>query len=113
VALVPRGVDVTRVSEITDPRSTDAAILDEARRRDAVIISHDQGFGALLAVGGAARPSVLNLRVSYVEPQRVAAAIEQCGSRREVHEARRARGVARRRGSRDARKDPRRSARRS
>ena len=69
------GCDVVRVSEIMDPRSSDHEILSEARRRGAVLVSHDQDFGAILAVSGAVAPSFINVRVSYVDAERVAQAI--------------------------------------
>jgi predicted nuclease of predicted toxin-antitoxin system len=37
-----KGFDVVRVVEVLDPRSSDDRILDEARRRSAIVISHDQ-----------------------------------------------------------------------
>lgn len=74
-ALVARGFEVTRVSEIMDCRATDGEILAEARRRAAIVITHDQDFTALLAVGGATGPSLINVRVSYVDAERMATAI--------------------------------------
>ncbi|MBN1606672.1 MAG: DUF5615 family PIN-like protein [Polyangiaceae bacterium] len=69
------GFDVVRVSEIMDPRSSDEAILVEARQRGAVLISHDQDFSALLAITGADGPSLLNLRVSEADAARLTEAI--------------------------------------
>jgi predicted nuclease of predicted toxin-antitoxin system len=70
-----RGWDVIRVPEIMDPRSPDYDILSEARRRQAVRVSHDQDFGAILAISGATAPSFVNLRVSDVDADRVARTI--------------------------------------
>jgi predicted nuclease of predicted toxin-antitoxin system len=67
-----KGLDVVRVSEILDPRTADPVILEEARSRDAVVISHDQDFTALLALSGATSPSLINLRVSYADSERLA-----------------------------------------
>jgi predicted nuclease of predicted toxin-antitoxin system len=69
------GFDVVRVSEVMDARSSDEAILSYARQCGAVLISHDQDFGALLAVTGASGPSFLNLRVSQVDAARLTGAI--------------------------------------
>ncbi len=57
------GVDVLRVSECMDARSSDSDIV-----RAAVLLSHDQDFSAMLAMGGAAKPSLINLRTSSVDP---------------------------------------------
>ncbi len=69
------GYSVARVSEIMDPRTPDQEIISEARRRGAVVISFDQDFGAILAVSGATGPSLVNLRVTYTDVERVATAI--------------------------------------
>jgi predicted nuclease of predicted toxin-antitoxin system len=61
-----QGVDAVRVTEFMDARSTDEEILSEARARQAVLLSFDQDFSALLAVGGLAAPSLINLRVAEV-----------------------------------------------
>jgi predicted nuclease of predicted toxin-antitoxin system len=57
----------------------DEAILAHARTRDEVIVTHDLDFGALLAVEGAIKPSVvvLRLRRATVEDlaQRLAAGL--------------------------------------
>ena len=66
------GFDVTRVPEILDARATDEEIIETARRFDLVVISHDQDFSAILATTGATKPSLLNLRVSYVQVDRLA-----------------------------------------
>jgi predicted nuclease of predicted toxin-antitoxin system len=69
------GYDATRVSDIMSPRSSDNEIISEARQRGAVLLSHDQDFGAILAITGAVDPSFINLRVSYVDTERLAQAI--------------------------------------
>lgn len=65
------GLDVARVSEVMSVRATDAEILIEAERRGAIILSHDQDFSTLLASSGARSPSLVNLRVSDVDVQRL------------------------------------------
>ena len=67
-----KDLDVVRVSEIMDPRTPDGGVLAEARSRGAILISHDQDFTALLALSGATAPSLINLRVSYADPERLA-----------------------------------------
>jgi predicted nuclease of predicted toxin-antitoxin system len=70
-----QGCDVTLVSEIMDCRSPDQEVLSEARRRQAIVISFDQDFGAILAISGATNPSLINLRVTDVDAERLANAI--------------------------------------
>lgn len=69
------GMDIVRVPDIMDGRTPDEEIVAEARRRGAVLISHDQDFSAILVVSGAASPSLINLRASDVHPERLARTI--------------------------------------
>ena len=69
------GFDITRVPDIMDARSSDHEILVEARRRGCVLVSHDQDFGAILALSGAIAPSFINLRVSNVDTAHLAVLI--------------------------------------
>jgi predicted nuclease of predicted toxin-antitoxin system len=69
------GCDIVRVPEIMDARSSDQEVLGEAQRRGAVLISHDQDFGAALAISGALAPSFINLRTSGIEPKELAQTI--------------------------------------
>src|SRR5436305_8679 len=71
------GFQAERVSDVLDPRATDREILQKARELGALLISRDQDFSALLAVSGAAGPSLINVRVSYVDPDRIAHAIAE------------------------------------
>ena len=61
------GWDVTRVVDLMDPRTPDTEIVEVARERGAVLVSHDQDFSAQLAVAGARQPSLINLRTPSVE----------------------------------------------
>ena len=61
------GVDVTRVVEVMDARSPDAEIVVAARQRNCVLVTHDQDFTTLLALGRATQPSLINLRTSSVD----------------------------------------------
>lgn len=70
------GVDVVRVPELLDARAPDHEIVAHAARLEATIVSHDQDFSALLAVSGATQPSLINIRVSYVDAKRLAASIQ-------------------------------------
>jgi predicted nuclease of predicted toxin-antitoxin system len=70
-----RGIDIARVTEFMNPRAPDTEILAEAKRRHAVLVSFDQDFSAMLAIGGEIEPSLINLRVTDVDTERVAQAI--------------------------------------
>lgn len=55
--------DAVHVGELGLAKATDTAILREAERRQAVIITMDADFHALLAVSGATTPSVIRIRI--------------------------------------------------
>ena len=42
--------------------ATDVTVMQAARERDAVVLTHDLDFGAILAVTGGAKPSVIQIR---------------------------------------------------
>jgi len=63
------GHDVTRVGDVLDPRAADDTILDHAAQSEAVLLSQDQDFSAILAGRGARGPSLVNLRLSIVEAE--------------------------------------------
>jgi predicted nuclease of predicted toxin-antitoxin system len=70
--LCDAGHDAVHVSVLMDCRAKDKQILEEGRRRNAVVVSHDQDFAAILATTGALTPSLINIRVSYVDVDRLA-----------------------------------------
>ena len=74
-ALRADGFDAVRVSEVMPACSADQDVLAEAVRLGAVLVSQDQDFAAILAATGATRPSLVNLRVSFVDPERLARTI--------------------------------------
>ena len=63
-------------------KATDVEILAEAVARDASIVTVDADFHALLALSGAARPSVIRLRVQGVQRddlvQLIVSVLTQC-----------------------------------
>lgn len=71
-----KGFSVVRVSEVADPRSRDSDIIALARSMNAVIVSHDQDMSAILALSGAAQPSLINLRVTHVDVDELADTLE-------------------------------------
>jgi predicted nuclease of predicted toxin-antitoxin system len=70
------GFDAVRVgTETLDPRASDEEVLMEAARIGAIVVSRDQDFSALLAMSGATKPSLVNVRVSVLDAHSVATAI--------------------------------------
>ena len=68
-ALRKEGWSIIRVSEVLDRKSKDIDILDYARIHNKIIITQDLDFSALLAIGGYAKPSVVNLRLENASPE--------------------------------------------
>jgi predicted nuclease of predicted toxin-antitoxin system len=66
------GIDAERVSNVLDARASDEEVLAEAARQNAVLVSRDQDFSAILAATNATKPSHVNVRVSQVEADRLA-----------------------------------------
>ena len=70
MCLTPEWVDYFATQEIEaqhwsslgDPRASDLAIMDFARRHQMVVFTHDLDFGAILTLTQAVGPSVIQLR---------------------------------------------------
>ncbi len=60
--LVEAGFDAVHWSLIGLPKATDQEILANARSRDAVVLTQDLDFPAILAASGDAKPSVILVR---------------------------------------------------
>ena len=58
-----RGHDAVHLHDQHLERMDDSAILDRARREGRVLLTHDLGFGELLAAGGMRLPSVIVFRL--------------------------------------------------
>lgn len=69
LGLRTHGVDAVHWSEVGDPRSPDADLMQYAREQGYVVFTHDLDFGVLLALTRAAGPSVLQLRAQSVMPE--------------------------------------------
>lgn len=75
-ALRDAGHDSVHVIDLGLFTADDDRILDEAAQDDRVILTADADFGALLAIGGLAKPSVVLLRSSdHLGPSEQAAMI--------------------------------------
>jgi predicted nuclease of predicted toxin-antitoxin system len=66
-----KGLDVIRVSQILPATSSDAEILDLARRENRVLVTQDLDFSALLALGGFNSPSLITMRMTVSDPEAV------------------------------------------
>lgn len=51
--------------------ASDMEIMDYARANDYVVLSHDLGFGAILAATQGAKPSVVQIRAADVSPEAI------------------------------------------
>ena len=67
------GYEVAHVSMTLTPTAPDTAILAWAADHDAIVVSLDSDFAALLARTGADRPSVIHCRIEGLHYRRVAA----------------------------------------
>ena len=70
-ALQEKGLDIIRVSQILPVTSSDAEILDFARRENRVVVTQDLDFSALLALGGFDRPSLITMRMRASDPEAI------------------------------------------
>ncbi|HEX7668670.1 MAG TPA: DUF5615 family PIN-like protein [Polyangiaceae bacterium] len=69
------GHDAIRITELMDARSSDEEVLAKSAEQGAVLVSRDQDFSALVALSGAPGPSLLNVRLSSVDPRVLADSI--------------------------------------
>ena len=63
------GYDCTHVGELQMSRASDEEILAWSRKQDAVIVTLDADFHAILAVSGASGPSVIRIRIEGLGAQ--------------------------------------------
>ena len=57
-------------------QSPDHDILEKARREGRILLTHDLGFGELVAAKGTALPSVITFRLRNMHPDQVNAALQ-------------------------------------
>ena len=65
------GFEAVHWSVVGDPRASDAAIMEWARRGGYMVFTHDLDFSALLAATGATGPSVIQVRAQDVLPEAI------------------------------------------
>jgi predicted nuclease of predicted toxin-antitoxin system len=75
--LAGRGIAAEHVGELGLARAADAQILDVARERQAVVITLDADFHALLATSHATSPSVVRIRIEGLNGERLASILVQ------------------------------------
>jgi predicted nuclease of predicted toxin-antitoxin system len=66
------GLDCIHVGELGLSQAEDAAIIDLARHRRAVVVTLDADFHAILAVNAAREPSTIRLRLQGLNGRQVA-----------------------------------------
>jgi len=69
--LAEHGHHAQHWSTIGPSAASDESIMRWAREHDALVLTHDLDFGAILAATGADSPSVIQLRILDVMPQTV------------------------------------------
>jgi predicted nuclease of predicted toxin-antitoxin system len=66
------GIDTVHVGERALATAPDSVILDIARREQRIVVTLDADFHALLALSGAAGPSVIRIRIEGLRAERLA-----------------------------------------
>lgn len=74
-ALRDAGIEAVHWSEVGAKTAADAEIMRFAREQGDVVLTHDLDFGAILAVTGGAKPSVVQIRADDVSPESIAAPV--------------------------------------
>ena len=65
------GWDIVRVSDLLPVHAPDADILELARSETRVVVTQDLDFSSLVALAGLNQPSLVTLRLSDSDPERV------------------------------------------
>ena len=71
--LLAAGVEAVHWSAVGDPRAKDEELMRWAAAEGCVLFTNDLDFGSLLAAGGAACPSVIQLRALDLVPEAIGA----------------------------------------
>jgi predicted nuclease of predicted toxin-antitoxin system len=71
--LAAAGIDAVHVAELGLSAAEDVDIVAEARRQQRIIVTLDADFHAILALSGAADPSVIRVRIEGLKGDVVAA----------------------------------------
>ena len=71
------GIESEHVGDLGMASASDAEILEEGRRRNAVVVTLDADFHALLALSVALLPSVVRIRIEGMKGDQVASIIQR------------------------------------
>ncbi len=74
------GIDSEHVGNLGMAAASDEEILDEARKRGAVVVTLDSDFHTLLAFTYALLPSVIRIRIEGMKGEQVASVIQRVES---------------------------------
>jgi predicted nuclease of predicted toxin-antitoxin system len=69
------GIAATRWSSIGAAYASDPTIFAHAKAAGLIVLTHDLDFGAILAVAGGDKPSVVQIRAADVSPSAIGAEI--------------------------------------
>lgn len=75
--LLEMGIESEHVGSLGMAAASDAEILEEGRKREAVVVTLDADFHALLALSGALLPSVVRIRIEGMKGEQVASIIQR------------------------------------
>jgi len=73
--LTGEGHECRHVGDIGMAQATDVGIIEEARRKKEIVVTHDLDYGHLLAFSGELVPSVIILRLRNIHPDNLSARI--------------------------------------
>lgn len=71
--LAASGHEAVHWSDVGPITASDDAIMQWARARDAVVLTHDLDFAAILAASGGQKPSVIQIRADRLTPEAIGA----------------------------------------
>ncbi len=71
------GIESEHAGNLGMAAASDAAILEEGRKRDAVVVTFDADFHALLALSGALFPTVIRIRIEGMKGEQAASLIQR------------------------------------
>ena len=69
------GIEALHWSSVGPGNAPDRALFDYAAKHDLIILTHNLDFAAILASGGGAKPSVVQLRGGDLRPEAAAASL--------------------------------------
>ncbi len=75
--LAEMGIAAEHVGELGMAAATDAQILESARERQAVVVTFDSDFHALLATARVVGPSVVRIRIEGLKGEQLAPLLER------------------------------------